>query len=377
VAVLGFCFFLLVDGLVSWGRFRFSPLRLPQVIWQKRWHFGLVALLGITSMVIFVPVNRLAGGLLWDPFTWPKLMLGATQLDWNEWWLRLQVYQAAHNIRNLAVWYGLATTVFLLTIYSTRLIGFIPTPKSIRQLGWQVWVLLFPVTVLASFVGMNFIQVSGGHNIFNFFIVALTILSLLTAVQLGNFAQRFPRWAVPLTMLIIALTIPRVIYTTVGFVGSVVNNTDSTTLNQNQLSALDFLEHHYPPNTVYQTHLYNELQKDAPYVSLFTSHQAFYGGWRVLHDHNQPVADQEALMKYLLQLGNSEQVARTMDWYGIKYLYLEKHPKNLSQHLWFPIEHSFLQKVYENPDIVVLQPAPRTAYPYLSTCREPNYSGLW
>jgi hypothetical protein len=165
VAVLGFCFFLLVDGLVSWGRFRFSPLRLPQVIWQKRWHFGLVALLGITSMVIFVPVNRLAGGLLWDPFTWPKLMLGATQLDWNEWWLRLQVYQAAHNIRNLAVWYGLATTVFLLTIYSTRLIGFIPTPKSIRQLGWQVWVLLFPVTVLASFVGMNFIQVSGGHNI--------------------------------------------------------------------------------------------------------------------------------------------------------------------------------------------------------------------
>src|SRR5690606_15617937 len=83
--------------------------------------------LGISAVLaaaVFLPVNQQSGGLFFAPFEWPKLMLNFDKLNWSEWWLRMQVYEAHQNTRAIAFMLLLATAIFYVAVYGTRLIGF-------------------------------------------------------------------------------------------------------------------------------------------------------------------------------------------------------------------------------------------------------------
>lgn len=92
---------------------------------------GMDMLLGlgfsIALLATYLPTNKSAGGLYIVPLVWPKLMLGVEKLNWNDWWLRMQVYQEAHNIRNIVVLYVLCILVFFVSTYGVRILSLFPS----------------------------------------------------------------------------------------------------------------------------------------------------------------------------------------------------------------------------------------------------------
>jgi len=122
-----------------------------------------IFLLNIVVLLIYLPTNKNSGGLFWAPLEWPKLLLGAANLDWNEWWLRMQVYEAYKNYRNLIIYNGMAVGIFLISFFGTRIIGLMPNPERFKQkkLRSPIW-LIYPSLYIIMFLGLFTLQASGG-----------------------------------------------------------------------------------------------------------------------------------------------------------------------------------------------------------------------
>lgn len=334
-----------------------------QKIWQECLPFVVLALTaGALAALIYIPANASAGGLFFDFLTWPKLMLGFTKLNWNEWWLRLQVYQAAGNTKALVVWYGMAVAIFLFVIYHIRLIGLGVVLPRLRQglLQTEVVFLLVP-SVIFSFIGMNFLQVSGGSNTFNFMVVALTMLNLSTAIVLGRLAQN--RILAVICLVVVCLTLVQTAYVQYFFTSNYFSGTNSQLISRGHLDALAFIKTQSNP-TVVQTLPQHYFDETTPYFYFFTGKSSYFGGRGILNSHNQPVANQQIFLDEFA-LSDATTSAQLALEAGITDVFL-MHSAGAEEQ--FYLNH-FLsstnsavphwQAVFNNADVVILRPKPK------------------
>lgn len=358
LAATGLGLFALVDCLIH------LKTAFARKNWLDRWRFwwktswptlSVLILAGLVAAAIFFPVNQHAGGLFWAPLDWPKLLLGADKLNWNEWWLRLQVYEAANNTRALIVWYSLAVIVFMLAIYGTRLIGWLYPRRLLKLIGWHNFIFLYPGTLLFTFIGMNFLQVSGLHNIFNFFVIALSVLSLLTAVIL---ADRLPKnWLGKLLILVVVgLTIPRVLLTGWFYLVSYWRGFEAQTITPADQEAMRFISA-LPEDVRLQTHPNNFLDSYSPYLYFFTHRYSYYGGRGVLNSHNQPVKDRKVLVDQLFATKIPVEAEALMKEAGITHLIYQPQFPSQSQrlNLNYPDMTTRIKVVFENEAFRILE----------------------
>jgi len=308
-------------------------------------------LFAIIAAIIYFPVNANSGGIYFVPLTWPKLLLAFDKLDWREWWLRLQVYEAAGNTKALVFMYTLAVSVFMGAIYSFRLLGFIPIAQ--KKLPPEIILFLYPATFVFTIIGMNFLQVSGGHNIFNFFIVALTLLTLTTPIFLGWLKLVSPKFHLILAIIIVTLTLPRILYTSYKFAQSAIVYTDATSISPGELEGLEFLRKNANKDAVIQGHLNNYLEGQTPYLSYFTNRNAYYGGWGILNSHKQPVTARESIMKIMNSSGNYTTISYFLNYADIDYLILQKGPDFQAYGRY--TKHPDLSVFFENDVILILK----------------------
>ncbi len=295
-------------------------------------HLITYTVFGVTSLAIFLPTNKDAGGLFLAPFAWPKLLLGAQNLNWNEWWLRLQVYQAAGNTKALVVWFGLATAVFLLAMYGTRLLGLIPPIHWFKQKANHPMLLfLWPTAVIFTVLGMNVLQASGGANVFNFFILALFSAGVLLPFNLDWLREHIPKPVyLIVTASIIVLSIPRPMQDLYLFIRSTVSHEEGFVISPEEEEALNYLKNNTDPEAAVQAH--NHLRHDnfeTPYVSLFSERQSYMAGSNILLSHNQPVEDRIDEVQHLFSIDSNARLAQKMSDLGIDYLYLKNTPEQV------------------------------------------------
>ncbi len=330
-AVVGYSLYLLLQIFVgfvhSLKKQRIvAPLNLIK-------HLFCYLIFGVVSLAVFLPPNKDAGGLFLAPFAWPKILLGAQNLDWNEWWLRLQVYEEAGNVKALVVWFGMATAIFLTAMYGTRLLGLVPPVQWLKKNKVQNAFLVFvwPATLAFTVLGMNVLQSSGGANVFNFFIVSLWVGGLLLPFNLEWIKTKVPKLAyITLSVLIIALSVPRPLQDAYLFIRSTIFFEESMILSQAEEEALTYLRENTEKNAVVQAH--NKLRHDnyeTPYVSLFSKRQSYMAGSNILLSHNQPVEQRMENVEFLFATASSSAVAAKMMEYGIDYLYILHEPNQV------------------------------------------------
>jgi hypothetical protein len=245
----------------------------------------------LVSGLIFFANNKDTGGLFWAPFDWAKLYL--SQISWREWSLRMQVYEAAQNQKAILTYNFIALLIFIFSLFSTRLIGLLSIlPKKQKLIGKDNFYLLFPATTIIIFLGLNTLQVSGGHNVFNFFIVALNVLTLCTAVVLGASKKR----NLVLSILIVLLTLPRIIFNEYRQFADYYLGFNYILIDNNQLEAYDFIKNNYQDKLI-QGHPQNYLVKETPHLHFFTEQKSYFDGALILHSHNQKVENRELILK--------------------------------------------------------------------------------
>ncbi len=266
-----------------------NKLKIKTFLQEEKYSIGFIILLAIGSAILFFPTNSGAGGLFWAPLDWPKLFI--TQSGWRDWLLRMQVYEAYHNVKAIVFLELVAMAVFLISIFGVRLVGLLSFLKTFRKkINEDVHVLIYPASIILIFLGMNTLQSSGGHNVFNFFVVALSILTLLTAIVLGNMRLNF-FWIA----LILAFTLPRTGYTFYSYLRNCYLGYDYVLLSNQRLEAYQFLEQNYQ-NKIIQGHTNSSLVRETPELWMFTRQRAYLDGIGILQSHNQNIKEKELII---------------------------------------------------------------------------------
>lgn len=309
----------------------------------------LFALLGIAA-VIFLPVNKNSGGLEWYPLEWPKIFLGSTGLDIGNWFLRSQNGESPYIIRNSILL--LIIVITLICIHGTRLIGLLPSKRVYKKLGWEWVIFFFPGLLIFHILGLFTLQRAGGFNVFNFFVVATVVLSLLSAMLLdtASFSLKRPVMSI-LLILLVALSIPRCISEIADAIHNMHNpTTGSVLISQDELAGLRFIREHTPKSAIVQSDPSDHWDSDTPYVSFFSERLTYLTGVGLQRTHNQPITDRQQRLQELFSMQDSPGFQTRARSDNIDYIYLKNTDE---QKITFSPDPHLVEKVYQNKSITI------------------------
>lgn len=354
-AVLGLSIYLMLEGL----KLGLQILKTRNI--QNISSFATLVIsyvvFGVLALIIFLPVNKEAGGLFLAPFFWPKLLLGADNLDFNEWWLRLQVYEAARNTRALVVWYGIATAIFLMAMYGTRLLGLIPPVTWLKDKRKKpFFIFAWPTAFIFTALGMNVLQSSGGANVFNFFILSLWVSGIILSFHLAWLKNKVPHVIYAAAVVtIIVFSVPRPLQDLYLFGLSTTSHAEGFVISPAEEEALLFVKHNTDQSAIIQT--LPDLRQDnfeTPYVSLFTNRQSYMAGANILLSHNQPVEDRIELVEKIARSSTEQELLALLKIADIDLLYLKN--KDIYEYNWgsSATQSSTLKTIFENEEITVI-----------------------
>lgn len=327
---------VLVKSLTKRGEKKFYYV----ILLRQMTILGLVSAVG--ALAIYLPPNHGAGGLIYLPLEWPKLILSQDNLDWTTWRYKLAVAQLLHMRTKIILYDIQAILVTFLVIHGTRIFGFFTSRKTIKSMGLEMSMYCIVPTIVFTFLGLYTFQVSGGFNVFNFFAMSLTILSILTAFFVASTWDRgiLGKFFV---ILILAITLPRIVFETQKIILSYRDHTDVTYISNGEMLAMSNIDNKLPLNCVVATSPANGLDMKTPYVSYFTNRFTYMSGQNVLETHNQPTLDRLREYKSLFSSNNVQEIVSELRKKKVCALYLKKDDESLSI-----FEKSNLPVLYEN-----------------------------
>jgi hypothetical protein len=337
----------------AWQLLQIWRARPSSLFKELRVLFLLLFGYGVITLAIFLPPNQHAGGLFWSPLEWPKLFLGQDQIHIPEWWLRKQVYEAAGNTKAIVAMDLFAIAVCLISVYGSRLFGFLPNVRLYRQLPVGLLLFLIPGTFLFTFLGLYTLQRSGLFNVFNFFAVACVPLALFTGLWVSQLFESKNLWFKLLAVILIVTSLPRIGYHAYDAWSDQLAFHYDRLVTPGQLEALYFIRYQTPVESVVQSHINNHWDYNTPYVSFFSNRQTFLTGVGMMQTHNQPIEDRKKDLEFLFSETGSLNLSNKLKAQNIDYLFLLKNPE---QDLHYPIEESNFKTVFENDEAVVYQP---------------------
>ncbi|MGD9129661.1 MAG: hypothetical protein PVJ09_04205 [Candidatus Woesebacteria bacterium] len=320
---------------------------------QEKFSLFLLFLFALISATIYFPTNSSAGGLFFIPLEWPKLLLAPHNLDFNDWFLRQQVYHAAGNIRNLLILDFLAILIALISIHGTRLIGFLPTKKLAKILGFEYLLYLLIPSIIFTIAGFFTLQQSGAFNVFNFFIVSLIVFSFFAAFRLADFLKSKNFFLKILAVLIIILTVPKSTHA-LYLAATELNDAEAQILvSKVELEAFIKLRSLLPATAVVQSHPKNSLDQDTPYLSFFLNRQSYSAGFNLLENLGKANLERKTNLEKMFLTEDATSLASEMRQRGIDYLYLQKKP---AQKLNFDLAKSdnIFKVLYEDELVLVV-----------------------
>jgi len=287
----------------------------------------LILLLILLISIIYLPANSNSGGLFWAPLFWPKLLLGASYLDWNEWWLRMQVYEAYRNYKYIISYNFLAIAIFLISFLGTRIIGIIPiklpltTKVGIKFWEWSLFIPAYAVV----FISLFYLQISGGANIFNFLVVVAAIANIISAFGYEKIRNSMRSNILKHTfvIMIMTLSIIRPLHDAISHIDTTVNNKARFLVDNNELEAFNYIRQNTDKNSVVQAHPNNRTDAwETPYVAYFSDRSSYLASQGILESHNQKVVLREKEIIDLFATDSISNLPNKMSKLNINYLYL-------------------------------------------------------
>ncbi len=321
-------------------------------LWQQKYMILLLIVFGVIGVIIYFPANKASGGLFYSPLEWPKLFLGAGALNFEDWWLRRQVYEQAHNLTAVVFYDSIAIVITLIAVYGTRLLGLLPSKELARKLGPEMLSFFIPTVLIFNILGLYTLQKSGLFNVYNFFVVSSIILSFFASFWLSRI-QKIKIFGAIFCLIFILLTIPRIYYEGRElFIQYTAEQKTSDIVPNSELEVFEYLKQNTNKNSIVQTHIKNPWDQVTPYSVFFTDRNSYLTGTRLLETHNQPVKERKEQLETLFATQSSKDFSQLMTQLNIDYIIVKKSG---DQALLFKIEKPFLQIEFENNEYIVVK----------------------
>lgn len=316
-AVFGFCFVIgyeMIDELISNLKKKSFIPALTKTLQRSKKSISLVVATAIISLIVYLPVNKSAGGLTYSFFEWPHLLLSATNIDYIDWFLRMQVYEYHKSIRNIAFFNLWALFLTFVAVYGTRMVGMLPLFKVKNNHLKKLLVFFIPANILFILLGTLTLQTSGGLNVFNFLIVPIFSFNIFAALNLGNLKTKL---FIPIFVVFALLTVPRSFLQLNLFYHRYSNSLADEVISHDELEAFEFLKNQ--EDSVIQKSLEDFYNYQTPYVAFMSNQPTYISGISMLVSHNQPTQERLEKVKSALSKADVNLKANMLKDYGINY----------------------------------------------------------
>ncbi|PJE63790.1 hypothetical protein COU89_01425 [Candidatus Roizmanbacteria bacterium CG10_big_fil_rev_8_21_14_0_10_45_7] len=277
-------------------------------------------LLIFLATIIYLPANRSAGGLLFVPLAWTKVFFSPDHYDYRDWWLRMQVYEAAHSLKNMTIYNTIAVAITLISVYGIRLLGLLPTKNIFHKLPTALLFFLIPTNFIFIIIGMLFFQSSGGLNIYNFLITPILSMIIFSSIIIGEVKDRF--YKIILILLIVIFSLPRSIIQLKQYYSEFYSQHPTELISTDELELLTFIKNNVPPQAVIQADSRNQYDQLTPYVAFFADRPTYLGGQALLSTRNLDIAVRSNIVEQLFNQSDLTKIANQMREHQISYLYV-------------------------------------------------------
>lgn len=333
-------------------------------------------LLAIVTLVLsgvgYFPVNSTAGGLYYTGF-WRfedfivQPRLGLIRLE-----LARVVFYDHNNYLRVFVYDVFFLFLYSISIFGTKLVGFIQTIRSLRNFPLFLHVFLISGLVASFVVGSFYQQTVGTSNTFNFHVVFFIIISYYTALSCWFFISRQQNrlfvWII--SGLVVFITMPRIMK---EFSQNIINlrNGGGYHISDNYEKTVKYLRERVS-NT--QQVLVGPgtptLDDNSPTVSLLTNKQMYLSGKGLLSHFHVDTFSRERNTDILFREQNDLATAKLLQNEPIDFIVVSTPSAILSTP-----SAQYLDVVYQNQDMTVLKVIPEKItsflnqyYPSFSRC---------
>ncbi len=271
---------------------------------------------------IYLPVNKGAGGLSWYPLEWPNLLINRNNIDWTDFAIRIGIARYEHNQIKGVLYNVILIGVGLLAIHGSRAFGFIFTKRTLKLFGKDGMIFFYVPVLVCTFLGFTTLQVSGGFNVFNFFVVSLSILCVGTALLCAELFERKRVLGAFVFAILLLLCLPRSLYETSTMASHYVSGTDSIQVRPVDIQAFRYLRT-LPKSVVIATSLEHPLESKSTYIAAFSGRQSYFAGKYLLETHNEPFTEKELNLKMLFSRSDIEDIKADATRLGITHIVID------------------------------------------------------
>ncbi len=207
----------------------------------------------IITSLIYIPINKNAGGLIFTGFWRSQDFIVQPSLGLSNLELARQVYAKNNNILKDLIYNFLFTFLYIITIFGSKIISFFQTKDTFKLLPIYLHIFLIMGILMCFSLGMFFIQTSGGANSFNFISTVFILSSIYAAIGAHSIItfpkQKFIRILI-LTIFLI-LTGTRSIYVATKLIN--IHLSHSYFMPVNELKVYTYIKNNIPSGEVFLT----------------------------------------------------------------------------------------------------------------------------
>ena len=306
----------------TWRLWREKDRKGLTVVKWEWWWFIIIVGLSVGLLLL-----NTSGGdkFVWTPLVWPKVIISADHLGWNEWVLREQVWLANQNWWRLVIDRVALIGVAVAYVLGARVVGWWLSKPVRRMLGVDnCWFLVAPSVGWLVF-GFNVMQTKGGLNSFNFLIIAAVSLLIPMGVVLAHWWKgKWTRWW---TVIVMILLMPRAIDNSVYYFLETVTKSERSAYyySQERLELLEWLRTHSRWSEIVMVNaLENQDVRAASVIPALAGRKTYVSGEKILETHNVDFAEKEEQMKHVFEQESEQEWLSMLRDLGVTWVYLEQ-----------------------------------------------------
>ena len=322
----------------------------------------------IVSAIIYFPVNRDAGGLYFGGLSLFENFIVQPWMMLHRLELARKIYLEHKSYLRVAQYELIYIFLFILTVFGTKLFGFLQTKRSLSLFPKELNIFLIAGIIGSAIIGFFFQQESGGANTFNFLVSVFILSSIYSTLACSFFLEKIRnKIKFIIIAIIILLTVPRVLYQTMSNIQNIVKP-NYLMVDNHELEAIKYIRDKTDRDAIILVN-YEKFQLDAksPYLSFLTDRQMFLSGLvHELSDHGIDFSDRIAVVDEILNSTDRMRVSTLLQQGKIDYLFL--HPSDM------PTTGSdyFLHTVFQNYKVKLVKVQKDKVNEFLNTERT-NY----
>jgi hypothetical protein len=315
---------------------------------KRKWTVALAPVIALlTSIIIYVPTNSGAGGPLFSPFEMARMFASQPRLAISFFELRRVIFAAHNNFLRVSEMNILMLIIFYLAQFGFRTIGWFGIVRAKKIFGIEVAIFCIAALVGTTAFATLYIQPITFADIFNSYLAASVILSILSGVTIEWLLYRKKKTVIVMCLMLIGiLTVPRISYRMIEFAKKTFQSVP--VISKSEIETMDFVRNHVVSEKTMYVFNYAKMDGFSSYVSGYTKKDTFLAGQVILTRHGVQYSERQALADIIATSEDSASVSAILANYDIGFLYAYKPfllPSGLKQ--------LDIKKIFENDTNIV------------------------